>query len=167
MPVEFASKRSYCSQKKKLRYSGPLHSISKWSKEAKLSETMIHGPIKITVLLLVEMMMVMVVNRSPGDYAFNGTIIIVSFLFVVCFSLVSRQTNCECFGLICSLLLSSLFSLFLWIDPLDLAIPKRVSKRPLLALAVDIQYCSLRSSWVDLHFLLIASYWRGLGCRCW
>ena len=61
------------------------------------------------------------------------------FLFIDCFSLVSRHANCECFGFICSLLLSSLFSSFssfLWIDLLDLAIPMGV-KQPLLALVVD------------------------------
>jgi len=46
--------------------------------------------------------------------------------------LLIRQVNCG----ILSLLLSSLFSLFLWwIDLLDLAIPERV-KRPLLAVLV-------------------------------
>ena len=41
----------------------------------------------IVTLLLIEMMMMVVVNSKPGDYAFDGTIITVLFLFAVCFSL--------------------------------------------------------------------------------
>jgi len=137
---------------------------------------MIHGPIKITVLLLVEMMMVMVVNRSPGDYAFNGTIIIVLFVFRCLFFvgelLVSRQANCECLfwdthhGILSLLLLlSSLFSLFLWIDLLHNAIPKG-SKRPLLALVVDH---AVACDFVELidSFSTMEENWRAFGGRCW
>jgi len=64
-----------------------------------------------------------------------------------------RQVNCG----ILSLLLSSLFSLFLWwIDLLDLAIPERV-KRPLLALAVDLIG----------SFSMMEENWRAFGGRHW
>jgi len=103
------------------------------------SSVLLLAPV-VVMLLLVEMV---VVNSESGDYAFNGTIVFVLFLFIVPLSLVSRQANSECFGHICSLLLSplfslfSLFSFFLWIDLLDLAIPKRV-KRPLLAVLLTV-----------------------------
>ena len=67
----------------------------------------------------------------------------------------SRQANCECFFHICSLLLSSKFSLFLWIDLLDLVIPKRI-KWPLLTLAVDsIAYDLVAFIRIFCQYLLI------------